>query len=100
MHAADMHWTSGVQSNLSLKSESCSWRPQVKRLVERDGCSQDLAHSKVAAQMPADIKQKKSQYIIDNSGTRQSTEAQVRCTALQLSFWKTFHLRSLIFLPC
>ncbi len=55
---------------------------QVRRLVERDGCSKDLAQSKVAAQMPLEQKQKWCQYIIDNSGTRQSTEAQVCCTTL------------------
>ena len=58
----------------------------MKRLVERDGCSQDLAQSKVAAQMPLDLKQKKSQYIIDNSGTPERTEAQVLCRRLQTAF--------------
>lgn len=52
---------------------------KVKRLVERDGCSLELAQSKVAAQMPLEVKQKKSQYIIDNSSIRQETEKQVRC---------------------
>lgn len=61
-----------------LQSHSkCCDVSQVKRVVERDGCSLELAQSKVAAQMPLAVKQKKSQYIIDNSGTRQETEGQV-----------------------
>ena len=78
-------WVSRCQSSLSrpfaeLQSHGiCCDVSQVKRLVERDRCSLQLAQSKVAAQMPLEIKQKKSQYVIDNSSTRQKTEEQVRC---------------------
>ncbi|EIE24152.1 dephospho-CoA kinase [Coccomyxa subellipsoidea C-169] len=70
----------------------CDPETQVRRLVERDGCSKDLAQSKVAAQMPLEQKQKWCQYIIDNSGTRQSTEAQVKDTVWGLRkglWWKS-----------
>ena len=50
---------------------------QVERLMARDGCSRELAGSKVAAQMPLDAKRAKSQHIIDNSGSWEETHAQV-----------------------
>lgn len=67
----------------------CDPETQVKRLVERDGCSLELAQSKVAAQMPLEVKQKKSQYIINNSNTRQETEEQVvnTCSRLKKGLW-------------
>lgn len=37
----------------------------------------ELAQKKIAAQMPLDAKRDLCQYIIDNSGTREETAAQV-----------------------
>lgn len=45
--------------------------------MERDGCSRELAEAKVGAQMPLAAKRAKSQHIIDNSGSREETRAQV-----------------------
>lgn len=45
--------------------------------MRRDGCSRELAESKIAAQMPLAVKRKKSQHIIDNSGSKHDTELQV-----------------------
>ena len=51
---------------------------QVERLMQRDGCSRQQADAKIAAQMPLDAKRAKSQHVVDNSGAKQETEAQVR----------------------
>lgn len=42
---------------------------QVKRMVETRGYSPEQAHSRIAAQMPQELKASKSDFIIDNSGS-------------------------------
>jgi dephospho-CoA kinase len=51
---------------------------QLKRLMQRDGCTEEAALARVASQMPLAIKARYGDYVIDNSGPREQTEARVR----------------------
>jgi dephospho-CoA kinase len=50
---------------------------QLKRLVEGRGLSEERARAMIAAQMPIEEKRRRAQHVIDNSGTREETRAQV-----------------------
>ncbi len=51
---------------------------QVRRQMERDGCSRQEAEARVRAQMSIEEKRRRADYVIDNSGTLEETERQVR----------------------
>ena len=51
---------------------------QVRRLVDGRGLPDDRARAIIAAQMPIEEKRGKTALVIDNSGTRDETRAQVR----------------------
>jgi dephospho-CoA kinase len=51
---------------------------QLRRLMERHRCSEEAARARTASQMPLAIKARYADYVIDNSGTRQQTEARAR----------------------
>ena len=51
---------------------------QVERQISRDGCSHDEALRRVRAQIPIEEKKALADYVIDNSGTLEETERQVR----------------------
>jgi dephospho-CoA kinase len=56
------------------------WVPpeaQVERLVSGRGFSAEQAREVIAAQMPIDEKRHRATHVIDNSGSRESTRAQV-----------------------
>jgi dephospho-CoA kinase len=57
---------------------------QLKRLVEGRGLSEERARAMIAAQMPIEEKRRRAQHVIDNSGTREETRAQVE------RLWLTF----------
>ena len=50
---------------------------QIRRLVEGRGLDEDRARAMVAAQMPIEAKRDRARHVIDNSGTREQTRAQV-----------------------
>ena len=50
---------------------------QLKRLVEGRDLNEDRARAMIAAQMPIEEKRRRAQHVIDNSGTREETRAQV-----------------------
>jgi len=50
---------------------------QLQRLRERDGLTADAARQRIAAQMPLEAKRARADHVIDNSGTRADTQAQV-----------------------
>jgi dephospho-CoA kinase len=56
-----------------------------RRLMERDGLSDADARARIASQIPIAEKAKLAHHVIDNSGTREETERQVRAvySALQ-----------------
>ena len=49
-----------------------------RRLMERDGLSDADARARIGSQMPVAEKAKLADHVIDNSGTREETERQVR----------------------
>jgi len=51
---------------------------QLSRLREREGIGEDEARARIAAQMPQEEKVARADYVIDNSGSADETEAQVR----------------------
>lgn len=51
---------------------------QVARLIERDGVSRAEALQRLAAQMPMAEKRRYGKVVIDNGGTQEETERQVR----------------------
>ena len=56
------------------------WVPrevQVERLVSGRGFTPERAGEVIAAQMPIDEKRSRATHVIDNTGTRESTRAQV-----------------------
>lgn len=50
---------------------------QIERTIERDGCDRGEAERRINAQLPIDEKRDMADHIIDNSGTREDTAAQV-----------------------
>jgi dephospho-CoA kinase len=51
---------------------------QLARLMARDSLDRDAALRRIASQMPMEEKKKLGRVVIDNSGTREELEAQVR----------------------
>ncbi|MEW6243289.1 MAG: dephospho-CoA kinase [Bacillota bacterium] len=66
-HMVDTVWLVWVDSDT-----------QIRRLLERDRYSMKEATLRLSAQMPLDEKKKYADVVIDNSGTREDTEKQVR----------------------
>lgn len=50
---------------------------QLKRLMERDGLSEEEANQRIDAQLPIEQKRAMADVVIDNSGTLEETERQV-----------------------
>lgn len=55
---------------------------QIERLVSGRGLTPERARAIIAAQMPIEDKRARAHHVIDNSGTREDTRAQIR------SVWK------------
>jgi dephospho-CoA kinase len=56
------------------------WVPreaQLARLMARDGLARTQAEARLAAQLPLDEKRRFATHVVDNSGTREQTRAQV-----------------------
>jgi dephospho-CoA kinase len=51
---------------------------QLARLMARDGSTEEAARARTASQMPLAVKARVADYVIDNSGSREETEARVR----------------------
>lgn len=50
---------------------------QVKRLMQRDGITKELAEERIASQMPLSDKRELADVVIDNSGSLEDTQRQV-----------------------
>ena len=71
-----------------LRHDRARLRPgelQIERQMSRDGCDRDEAQRRVAPSCPIDEKSAMADYVIDNSGSRQQTERQVRQIYAQLT---------------
>jgi dephospho-CoA kinase len=58
-----------------------AWVPvetQIERTMQRDDCDRGEAERRIDAQLPIDEKRKMADFVIDNSGSREQTAAQVR----------------------
>lgn len=58
---------------------------QLERLMARDTLSRKEAEQRIRSQIPIEEKRKRADYIIDNSGTLQQTEDQVKSIFMKLS---------------
>lgn len=56
----------------------CSEAQQVERAVQRDGSTEAEIRARISRQMPIEEKRKYADYIIDTSGTKESTVEQTR----------------------
>ena len=50
---------------------------QLRRLMERDGLTQEQAEARIASQLSIEEKRHRADYVIDNGGTLEATERQV-----------------------
>ncbi|MCI0571146.1 MAG: dephospho-CoA kinase [Myxococcaceae bacterium] len=65
-----------------------AWVPrevQLERLMARDGLSRAQAEARLAAQLSLDEKRRFATWVVDNSGTREGTRAQVE------RIWASLH---------
>ena len=71
----------GSAAVMSFDATVLVWVPvevQIERTVARDGCTPDEARRRIAAQLPIDEKKAMADHVVDNSGTPQETERQVK----------------------
>ena len=57
---------------------------QVRRVIERDGATEEEARARLAAQLPVEEKVRRADYVIRTDGTFEQTDAQVRDVLAQL----------------
>jgi dephospho-CoA kinase len=57
---------------------TCTVEQQRRRLIERTGLAEAEADLRIAAQMPSEDKARYADFVIDNSGSLESTRRQVR----------------------
>jgi len=78
----------GSASRMPIQATVLVWVPeavQIERQISRDGCSREEAVRRVRAQMPLDEKRALADHVIDNSGSPEDTERQVRALYEQLT---------------
>jgi dephospho-CoA kinase len=66
---------------LGVEGVILAWVPaevQIERTMTRDSCTREEALARIRAQVPIDEKRELADHVIDNSGTREETERQVR----------------------
>jgi dephospho-CoA kinase len=63
---------------------ACDPATQLRRLMARDGISQEGARLRVAAQLPLEEKASRADYVIRTDGTFDDTDRQVRQVFQQL----------------
>jgi dephospho-CoA kinase len=78
----------GSGGTLEFDATILVWAPeqaQIDRQIARDGCSREEALRRVRAQLPLHEKKAMADFVIDNSGTPEETEQQVRALWEKLS---------------
>ena len=66
---------------LGVEGVVLAWVPvevQIERTMARDTCTRDEALARINAQVPIDEKRELAEWVIDNTGSLESTEAQVK----------------------
>jgi dephospho-CoA kinase len=56
---------------------SCTMAQQIKRLISRNGFSEEAAEQRISVQMPLEQKLRFADYVIDNSGSLEETRTQL-----------------------
>src|SRR5512134_738485 len=84
VEAALIHETGRRERFEAVISVWCDRERRVRRLMRRDGISEEKILQRIASQMDADEKARASEHVIDNSGDLESTRAQVRALAATL----------------
>ena len=62
----------------------CRPEQQIERLMAKAGVSRAEAERRIAAQMPVEEKRRRADYVIDCSGSKENTRAQVRAIHAEL----------------
>jgi dephospho-CoA kinase len=78
----------GSGAVMNFDATLCVWVSrdvQLARTVARDGCSEEEAERRIAAQLPIDEKREMADYVIDNSGSPAETRAQVEALVARLT---------------
>jgi len=71
----------GSAARLEFDATVVVWAPedaQIARQMARDGCSREVALERIRAQLPLHEKKTLADFVIDNSGTPEETERQVK----------------------
>ena len=76
--------TGGWRRYHRLVVVACRPELQLRRLMARDGLSEEEARARIASQAPVDDKKKHADYVIDTSGTLAETETRTREVYAQL----------------
>ncbi len=84
VEAALIHETGRRARFEAVIAVRCDRDLQMRRMVERDGISEEQVLQRIASQMDTDEKARASDHVIDNSGDLASTRAQVRALAALL----------------
>lgn len=84
VEAALIHETGRRERFEAVIAVWCDRERRVRRLMERDGLSEEKVLQRIASQMDADEKARASEHVIDNSGDLEATRAQVRALAATL----------------
>jgi dephospho-CoA kinase len=75
-------------SMLGVEGVVLVWVPveiQIERTMARDSCTRDEALARIRAQVPIDEKRSLAEHVVDNTGSREETEAQVRAIVRELT---------------
>jgi len=81
----------GSAARLEFDATVVVWAPedaQIARQMARDGCSREVALERIRAQLPLHEKKTLADFVIDNSGTPEETERQVK------ALWETLRRKA------
>ena len=73
---------------MNFDATLCVWvrrEVQLARTVARDGCSEEEAERRIAAQLPIDEKREMADHVIDNSGSPAETRRQIEALVAELT---------------
>jgi dephospho-CoA kinase len=84
VEAAIMIETGSYREYAKLIVAACNVEQQIERAMSRDGNTREEVLDRLSRQMPLDEKLKYADYVIDTSGTKENTLAQVRAVYTSL----------------
>jgi dephospho-CoA kinase len=84
VEAAIMIETGSYRDYAKLILAVCGLEQQIERAMARDGNTREEVLDRLSRQMPLDEKLKYADYVIDTSGTKENTLAQVRAVHTSL----------------